>query len=80
MARKAGFGSRREPVTGTGRTCVLWALVWARDQGGGDGLQGPPNTGRSPSRLAEVEELSGPPRERAACGGLLLILSPLKRS
>lgn len=24
MARKAGFGVRRGPVTGRGRTCMLW--------------------------------------------------------
>lgn len=31
MARKAGFGVRRGPVTGRGRTCALWALSWATD-------------------------------------------------
>ena len=42
MARKAGFGSKRRPVTGRGRTCVLWALAWASDPGGRSGLQGTP--------------------------------------
>lgn len=39
-----------------------------------------PHTGRAPSSLAEVEELSGQPRERADCGALLAIPSPLKSS
>lgn len=56
MARKAGFGVRRGPVTGGGRTCMLWALAWATDPGGLGGPQGPPqHTGGPLSRLAEVE-------------------------
>ncbi|XP_019299211.1 homeobox protein Hox-A6 isoform X1 [Panthera pardus] len=78
MARKAGFGVRRGPVTGRGRTCMLWALAWATDPGGPGGPQGPPHTpaGRPPS----WRRSSGQPRERADCGALLTIQSPLKSS
>ncbi|XP_028701768.1 homeobox protein Hox-A6 isoform X1 [Macaca mulatta] len=34
MAKKDGFGSRRGPVKGRGRTCVLWALAWASELAG----------------------------------------------
>lgn len=52
MARKAGFGVRRGPVTGRGRTCALWALSWATDPGA---LKVPPTHRQAAPRLAEVE-------------------------
>ena len=42
MARKAGFGSTRGPVTGRGRTCVLWALAWASESSGRGAPKEPP--------------------------------------
>lgn len=81
MARKAGFGSTRGPVTGRGRTCVLWALAWASESSGLGGPEGaPPHDSRPPSTPAEVEELSGQPRKRAKCEALLTIPSALKSS
>lgn len=80
VARKAGLGSRRGPVTARGRTCVPWALAWASDPGGGGGLQGPPcaPAGRTPG-WRRARNSVGSPGKGPTVGTLpLAIPSPLK--